>query len=295
MKILIGAAVFTISAFAQSSPQLAVVSAADYSSTVAPGSIVTIFAANIATSTTQAPAGALPVTLGNVSATVTDAGGATAPIALMLVSPAQINGLLPTTLQSGSATITVQTAAGVALKGKATIAQVAPSIFTADQSGEWLAAAQVVVAHPNGSQTLVSPIANCGSALLATAIKSYFSPCAPMSIDIGTSLDQAVLILYGTGIRNAISLIAAKCPKCGYSPVTVSVCNACGSGPANLAVSYVGPQGAGNMSNGLDQINVLLPNWLAGSGLVSFNITATDIEPNLTTGSDANTVYAYIR
>jgi len=72
-------------------------------------------------------------------------------------------------------------------------------------------------------------------------------------INLSPSTDQFYLILYGTGIRGA------------GSDVTVAIRG------INAPVAYVGPQGT---IPGLDQVNVLLPPQLAGSGTVSIVLTA---------------------
>jgi len=77
---------------------LTVVSAADYNSaygSVAPGSIVSMFAANIATGTFFAENLPLPTSLGGVSATISDSTTNTLPIQLIAVTPLQVNAVLP--------------------------------------------------------------------------------------------------------------------------------------------------------------------------------------------------------
>jgi uncharacterized protein (TIGR03437 family) len=83
-------------------------------------------------------------------------------------------------------------------------------------------------------------------------------------IDVGTATEKVYLILYGTGIRNANS-------------VTVKIQG------LNAPIGYAGPQGD---FPGLDQVNVLLPKALAGSGSVGIVLTADQII--------ANTVYVSI-
>jgi len=64
---------------------------------------------------------------------------------------------------------------------------------------------------------------------------------------------QVYLILYGTGIRNH------------QTPVTAKI------GNTTVTTAYAGMQG---VFVGEDQINILLPSSLAGSGLVSVILTA---------------------
>jgi uncharacterized protein (TIGR03437 family) len=114
------------------------------------------------------------------------------------------------------------------------------------------AAAQVVIGNADGSQTLIPSIATCSA-----------SGCTPIPINLGSSTDQAYLVLFGTGIRGAG----------GASAVTATV------GNTACPVAFAGAQGT---YFGLDQVNVELPHSLAGSGTVNVVITAA--------GETANTV-----
>ena len=228
------------------------VSAAGYGATVAPSSIVSLFAANIATQVsvaTNPPPAPLPTSLGGVSATITGISGNAAPISLIAVTPGQIDAVLPAGLQAGPAVVNLTTSSGAQITGDATLAAAAPSLFSANQTGKGTAAAQVVIGHADGSQTLIPAIATCTS-----------SGCTPIPIDLGSSTDQAYLVLFGTGIR-------------GASAVTAMV----GNTPCQVA--FAGPQGT---YFGLDQVDVELPQSLAGSGTVNVMITAA--------GQTANTV-----
>jgi len=230
------------------------VSAADYIAPVAPDSIVSLFAANIASQVvlaTSPPPAPLPTTLGNVSATVTDVSGHVGLISLLAVTPSQVNAVLPTGLQPGSAKIDLTTSSGTEITGAVTLAAVAPSLFTANESGKGTAAAQVLIVHSDGSQTFMPAIATCSN-----------GSCTPIPINLGSSTDQAYLVLFGTGIRGA-----------GEAAVTVTV------GNTACHLTYAGPQ---NQFFGLDQIDVELPHSLAGSGTVNVAVTAA--------GQAANTV-----
>jgi uncharacterized protein (TIGR03437 family) len=252
------------------------VSAADYASTVAPDSIVTLFASNLAAGTFVAPnppPAPLPTSLGGVSATVTDSSGNTLPVSLIAVTPGQVNAVLPSGLQSGVGTVKLTTSTGVLVKGSIDIEVVAPSLFTADQTGGWLAAAQVVIAHADGSQTSMSSIANCGTNLVWNG--TTWSTCTPIPINLGSTTDQAVLELFGTGIRNVYAEMAAICPNCGYG-VDAFIGNPCNTlcTQIYLPILYAGPQGGGGSSSfyGLDQINISIPHFYAGSGVVQISV-----------------------
>jgi len=236
------------------------VSAASGAAPVTADSIVSMYAVNISTAVFTASAGPpapLPPALGGVSATITDSSGKTAPIGLIVVTPGQVNAVLPSGLATGEASINLVTGSGPIISGDVNLVTVAPSLFTADESGKGTAAAQVAIAHQNGTQTFTGAIASCNS-----------SGCTPTQISLGSTTDQAVLELFGTGIRGAG----------GASNVTVTV------GNTQATVQYAGAQGGGSVGSfyGLDQVNVLLPRSLVGSGTVNVVLTAG--------GQTANTV-----
>lgn len=255
---------------------LSIVQAGDYSWVVTPGSIVSIFGTNLATgvftASDQSPA-SLPTTLGGVSATITDASGNTLPISLIAVTQGQVNAVLPAGLESGLGIVTLTPSSAGRLCGSATLNTVAPSLFTADQTGGWLAAAQVVIAHSDGSQTFMPSVAQYSNTLVWNG--STWSNWIPIPINLGSSTDVAVLELFGTGIRG-VNSFANAAKSGGYGPlVAVAVCQLQYCTPyGNLTVLYAGAQGAAEPGSfyGLDQINVVLPHSLAGSGIMFVQI-----------------------
>jgi uncharacterized protein (TIGR03437 family) len=89
----------------------------------------------------------------------------------------------------------------------------------------------------------------------ASGIQTEVSVSAPIDVSSG----QVYLILFGTGIRGA------------GSNVSVTI------GGINAPVEYAGPQG---VTPGLDQVNVLIPPQLAGSGIAKIVLTAASIAAN---------------
>jgi len=217
-------------------------------------------------------------------------------VPLLAVTSNQANAVLPAGMAAGTATFTITTGSGNRIGGDALVVAVAPSVFTADQSGRWLPAAQVIIAHANGSQTVIASVAVCGSTLAWNGFT--WSKCVPSPINLGSASDTVVLELFGTGIRGSASLLSA-CPNCGYDAVDVAV------GPLGsqcchyLPVLYAGPQGNGAPGSfyGLDQVNVVLPHDLSGSGLLPLTIVALSgfAGKGVGMGSDSNTVYVYIQ
>ena len=196
--------------------RIAVVNAAAFTAqSFAPDELVSIFGSNLGT--------------GGTSVNIVDASGIAQPATLFYAGPTQINLAMPTTLVDGAATLTVTTSSGATFRSAITVARVAPGIFSADASGQGQAAAQILRVHSDGSQT----------------VESVAGP-----IVLGT--DPAYLVLYGTGIRRALSVI-------------------CDIGSQSLTPVYAGPQ---PQFQGLDQIDVLLPAILQGGGKMNVSISA---------------------
>jgi uncharacterized protein (TIGR03437 family) len=136
------------------------------------------------------------------------------------------------------------------------LATVAPGLISANGDGKGAAAAQVVTSHADGTQSLAY---------------AYNYPCAPGTcttapINLGSPSDQTALVLYGTGIRNRAAL----------SDVTVEI------GTQSLPAFYAG---AAPTFVGLDQVNVMLPHSLAGSGTVSLSVSVAGTTSNLLTAT----------
>ena len=189
--------------------------------------------------------GPLPDLFGETTVSVTDAGGATTLAPLFYVSPNQVGFQVPAAAAAGTATVTI-TGGGASQTAKVQIAKVAPSVFTLNNSG--LAAAYIQ--HVSGNnQTFPS---------VYTATSSGAFVANPISM--GAAGDQVYLILYGTGIAAA-----------GTTNVQVTV------NGVNAQVVYAG---SANGFVGLDQVNVLLPPSLAGSGNVDVQLTASNLAAN---------------
>jgi uncharacterized protein (TIGR03437 family) len=175
------------------------------------------------------------MSLGGVTLTVTDSTGKQLAAPLVYVSPAQINFEIPDGTAAGKATVTVNNGSS-SQTASVTIAPVVPTFFSMNGTGAGVAAALAIrVAVPSTAQFPVQVFQCSGS-----------SNCTSYPIDVG--LDQPVYVsFYGTGIRNRSSL--------GNVSVTIHGTTA--------PVQYAGPSPA---YAGLDQVNVLLPISLRGSG-----------------------------
>jgi len=202
-------------------------SGASFLSSLAPGAIASAFGSN----------------LQGASVTVEDGSGTLEPATVLFSSAGQINYLVPDDAATGRGAVTVTTAIGDTLSTALQISDVAPGIFAANGNGKGVAAAQAVLIGPDGSQQYVS-VARCGAAP---------GSCVAQPINVGTTTGQAVLILYGTGIRGFTSLDNMRCSVGGVS----------------APILYAGPQ---NSFAGLDQVNVQLPGELAGRGEVDVTL-----------------------
>jgi uncharacterized protein (TIGR03437 family) len=132
--------------------------------------IVSLFGTGLANSTAQSTAVPLPTTLGGKSVDVTDSAGTSRPAGLYLVSPTQVNFVIPPLTAPGDAVITLTGAVPVHV----TIGAVAPGLFSA---------AQLVRARGNAAPTIEAVTADT-------------------PIHVGT--DTVFLVLFGTGIRNRV-------------------------------------------------------------------------------------------
>jgi len=215
---------------------------------VAPASIVSIYGANLATMNTPASSLPLPTTLAGASATITDAGGVQTPLPLFFAGPNQINAQIPAGAGTGPAVIAINTPSSTVVS-PVVLTEVAPALFSANQTGQGVAAAQFVANQPDGQQTLVD-IFSCAA-----------GTCSGVPLDVSSG--STALVLFGTGIQNRASL----------SDVTVAI------GTQTLPAFYAGSSGY----TGEDQVNVLLPASLAGSGTVDITVSVAGTVSNTVT------------
>ena len=235
--------------FATISPLVNVSAASSSITILTPESIATSYGPNLATGTVSPGPGPLPTSLGGTTVSVHDASGADRLAPLFYVSPMQVNYLVPEGTTTGFGTVTVTAGDGATITANVQIGKIAPGIFTINSSG--LVAADVVRVLGNGTQAneLVYQFDRSGAVVARP-------------IDLGPDTDQVYLSIYGTGLRAA-----------GTAGITATI------GGINSPVSFAGAQG---YFLGLDQVNVLIPRALAGSGDVLLEITALGVTANAT-------------
>jgi len=151
---------------------------------------------------------------------------------LLYVSPTQINYLLSSSDPYAWVAIERVGSPYVPKAISVPISAIAPGLYTV---GADLAAASTVRVASDGTQTFV-PVTSCNG-----------QTCIPVPIDV--SGDPVYLSLYGTGFEQA-SAAESSCAIAGR----------------NLPLTYAGPQ---IQIAGLDQLNLLLPATLAGTGATS--------------------------
>ena len=216
---------------------------------LSPGSFVSLYGVNLALQLGTASDSQLPEKLGDTFVTVTDSSGTERRAKLAVVSPNQINFLLPAGMAIGRATVAVARGGG---RGTAVIsvAAVAPGVFTANSDGKGAPAGFVVIANSDGEQTSQP-----------TFERAPDGRWLPAAIDVGGDQDQAVLVLFGTGIQGRASVAAVRLKL----------------GEDQFPVQFAGPQG---QFEGLDQVNVAIPKSVRGAGLLSVVVIVDGVESN---------------
>ena len=156
-----------------------------------------------------------------------DSSGRIASAGLLYVSPSQINFLVPENLAPGSATLTLSLPGRPPVQAPVELRPAAPGLFT--MNGLKLAAGVMVIRNTEG-QLSQQDLFDCSSGI-----------CRERTILLPSNLQQAVLVLYGSGFKNAGNLAVARVNDI----------------PASIL--YAGPQG---QFPGLDQLNIAwLPQW----------------------------------
>jgi len=236
---------------------LSVQSGAAPNAAVTPSSIAALYGSTLASAlagtTLDAGVQPPPLSLGGVTLMITDAAGVESGAPLMYVSPAQINFVVPPGVATGTATFTVLNGSAAPLTATAAIQAVAPTLFSMSGDGKGVAAASAFSA-PAANPSLESPVSvfECSS-----------SGCVSTPIVLSAGA-PVVLSFYGTGIRNRSSLANVS--------LTINA--------INVPVQYAGPQPT---FEGLDQVNVVLPLTLQGSGEVNVVLTVDGQLANVVT------------
>ncbi len=227
------------------------VSAATYGRPpVAADSIAATFYSDLAAETQSAPSTPLPTSLAGTTVSVTDALGAVRSAPLFFVSPGQVNWEVPAGTAPGPATIQFTNAQNISVRDTVDVELISPGLFAANATGSGPASAYLLL-YPSGA-------ASPSSTQFVFACPAGGS-CTATPVTLGAQTDAAYLILFGTGVRHS------------SGPVVVQI------GDLTIPAASSGAQG---VYAGLDQVNVLLPNSLAGSGLLNVNLVVDGVSSN---------------
>ncbi len=234
---------------------VASVSSASYGAKLAPNAYAVAYGSNFTPTFAIATQLPLPTTLGGVTVQVTDSGGVTRAAALYYVAPptpgvansSAVCFLVPDGTAPGLATVTIGTASGSALTDT-----VAPGFYSANASGQGVAAALAAIYNPDGTVG-PQPVFQCAT-----------TGCVAAPMDTGGGNGTLIVSLYGTGLRG-LSAARNFAATIGGVPSTVQ---------------YLGPVGG---NPGLDQVNLVVPKTLAGTGEVPVVVTVDGLTANAIT------------
>ncbi len=216
---------------------------------IAPGSLAFALGQRLAntTSTPGQMEGSPPTDFAGTSITIIDSVGKSFEAPLLFVSPAQITFMVPEGVASGLATVKVTSPITTQAASNIQVSSLAPGLFTLNNAG--LASGDALRLSPDGTRT-PEQIFNVDAAGTISA----------KPIDLGDPTDNVYLTLYGTGLRTS----DPRTTKVTVNGITVPML-------------YAGPQGS---YAGLDQINLSLPQSLAGTGNVNIQLSAGEIAAN---------------
>ena len=219
---------------------------------IAADSIVSAFGQNLTTATDSPKEMPLPISLAGTTVRVKDSQGVERMAQMLFASPVQVNYLIPKGTAVGMAEVTITNSNGISSYGQIQIVSSSPDIFSANADGKGVAAALVQRVKSDGSMTY-EPISRYD------AVQKIHVPFPiDLGADLGTKTDQVYLAIFGTGLGPQ-SLVAEATAVFGNKGIS-----------KDSPAVYAGPQ---NFYAGLDQVNVLLPRSLAGSGELDLHLS----------------------
>ena len=185
----------------------------------------------------------LPTQLNGTEVEIRDSTNTDRKAGLFFAATGQINYLVPAGTANGAATVTVKRSGTAVAQGTITIESVQPGLFSANASGQGVAAA-VILRRRGDVDTFESIV----------TFNSTTNRFDPIEIDLGPETDQVVLVAFGTGFRAA-----------AQSSVSATIGGTASTFVATAALpAFVG----------LDQANILIPRSLIGRKLVDVILTA---------------------
>ncbi|HXS97877.1 MAG TPA: hypothetical protein VN736_24930 [Candidatus Limnocylindrales bacterium] len=207
------------------------------SASVAPGSIVSLFGANLTSDTAAGPSAALPQTLAGTAIRMGDR-----ILPLFFVSPTQINFQLPTDMPLGKAVLTVSSQGQPDVQASATVSQDAPGLFQQVVNGQSFA----VAVHADGSPVSAAAPAQPGETITLYATGcGQTSPARPEGFPVPQApayvLQDGVSVSFAGESMDPVSAVAAA-GAIGVDAVQVTVPADAASGMNVQVVLTVGGQ-----------------------------------------------------
>src|SRR5262245_24448206 len=205
--------------------------------------IVAGFGGNLSQNVVPATTVPLPTNLDGTMVGVRDSNNVERDAGLYIVTPSQVNYLIPADTANGAAIITVRRNGTPVAQGTATIDTISPSLFSANSTGSGVAAGYILRRRIVNNMTVDTnePIVR---------LNPTTGQIEPIMIDLGPDGDIVFLIIYGTGFR-AVTPQSAPSATIG--------------GMSGVQVLFAGPSPD---FLGLDQANFTVPRSLIGRGLV---------------------------
>jgi uncharacterized protein (TIGR03437 family) len=236
----LGATTITVTQLART----AITSAASFrTNEFAPNSIVAAFGQGLAQSFVAASTTPLPTQLAGTTVRLRDNRNVTRDAPLFVVSPGQINFLIPAEAALGAVTVLILRNGVTVATGEITLVAVVPGLFAANANGQGVPAG--VMLRVRNEQQTFEPLVRFDQAA---------NRFVAVPLDLGPPSDDLFLILFGTGFRN----------RAQNGALTATI----GAEPAE--VFYAGAQGD---FAGLDQLNLRVPRVLLGRGLANLAVT----------------------
>jgi uncharacterized protein (TIGR03437 family) len=223
---------------------LSSVNAGSYLGANAASSIIASFGSNLAAGAQVASKLPLPTTLGGVSVLIDGQ-----PTGLFFVSPNQINYIVPDGMLPGSAQVTVLRDGNVVAQGTLDLDVAAPSVFTANASGQGVPAGLLLRVKATGEQVYES---------LAKFENGSFVPVAITR----AAGERLFLILFATGM-NTVENSDGNTANGVAENVVVSI------GGLNAPVAFAG---AAPGFAGLSQCNIEIPAGPTGTVTVTLKV-----------------------
>lgn len=228
-------------------------SASFFQGAMAPGTIISVFGENLASSVAVAESTPLPTVLVGTRMEFRDSADVIHAMPLFFVSAGQINALIPDDAAVGAGSLSVIGAGGTA-SVDLTLDRAAPGLFAANATGRGVAAAFALRVAADGTQT-TEPLFALNDA----------NEIVARTISMGPEGEEVYLLLFGTGIRSGGGAESTSASVEGL----------------DVPVLFAGAQGS---FVGLDQVNIgPIPRIFVGYGEAEVQVATASRASNWVT------------